>query len=307
MNDLAFAGLALGVCSVAALYLGAWIGRRGKSRLRTFSLWAAVAVLIIYFFGLWDRPILAYIMPSSGLIILANWLPCWGAFIVGIYANATSVAQGRRVVVCIATVLLASYSGVAPLIGTPPRCSPPVGDSALQFQTTPFTCSAAAAATVLRLHGIAATESELAELCLTREGTHWLGVYRGLKLKTMDTAWDVAVEPFTEDALNNGVGLPCVLSISVDTSRFSMDIDHGFLENAGHSVVYLCRDSPSLITVFDPSPEYGLEQWDSSILDCISRGIVLRLVPRRDSAEAVISSSRKRVRSCTSGTLTARL
>ena len=39
------------------------------------------------------------------------------------------------------------------------------------------------------------TEQEMAELCLTRHGTSWQGLYRGLKLKTAGTGWDVASLP----------------------------------------------------------------------------------------------------------------
>ena len=68
-------------------------------------------------------------------------------------------------------------------------------------QTTPYTCTPACAATVLKMHGIPATEQELAELCLTRRGTTWQGLYRGLKRKTANTPYEVEVLSRSADSL----------------------------------------------------------------------------------------------------------
>src|SRR5260221_7046371 len=44
--------------------------------------------------------------------------------------------------------------------------------------------------TTLFRSGISATEQEMADLCITRRGTYWQGLYRGLKLKTAGTLWE---------------------------------------------------------------------------------------------------------------------
>ena len=56
------------------------------------------------------------------------------------------------------------------------------------------TCGAAAAATLLNLRGIPATEQGMIRRCLTsRHGTEPLGLYRGLKLATEGLGPDVRV------------------------------------------------------------------------------------------------------------------
>lgn len=306
MNDLIVASMILGVLSLTAFASGLWLGRHGSSRLRIAIEGIAVTLLGGYLLTIWNRPLLVDLIPSSGLIILANWLPLWGCFFAGVYAASTAISRYRRVVITCVTVMLSAYSGVAPLFGTPPDCKTTLPYSDLQHQTTPYTCSPAAAATVLRLHGIEATERELAELCLTRQGTHWLGLYRGLKVKTTGTNWDVCVEPFSMDALSQHTDLPCILSVNIDTSGFDPEIDHGFLDNMGHSVVCLQRNRPHYMTVFDPSPDYGVEIWNHGILDCVSSGVILRLVPMCDDTRERVMVSRRTAQVANS-TLTAGL
>ena len=86
-----------------------------------------------------------------------------------------------------------------PLLGRTPACSERWDELGTCLQTTDYTCSPACAATLLKKYGIAATEQEMAELCLTRRGTSWQGLYRGLKLKTAGTDWDVAGLPAAPD------------------------------------------------------------------------------------------------------------
>ena len=66
------------------------------------------------------------------------------------------------------------------------------------MQSSPHTCSAASAATLLRFYGIRATEQEMAELCLTRSGTTWLGLYHGLASKLLGSQY--RLEFFETDA-----------------------------------------------------------------------------------------------------------
>ena len=276
-----------------AFVSGLWLGAQGSSTLRILAEGGAVTLLAGYLLTVWNRPLLAQLLPTSGLIILANWLPLWGTFFVGIYARSPSIGRIRRCLVTTVTLVLSGYSCVAPLFGTPPSCCPSSSNAELQYQTTPHTCSPAAAATVLKLHGISATEQELAELCLTRQGTHWLGLYRGLKLKTAGTEWTVVAEPFRPARLRSDSGLPCVLSLNIDTSVFAPNIEHGFVEGAGHSVVCLQSDGHGCVTVFDPSPDFGVEEWNQHILDSVSSGVILRLVPRHAGCPEVAETNRR--------------
>lgn len=109
-----------------------------------------------------------------------------------------------------------------------------------------------------------------------------MGVYRGLMLKTAETDWTVAVESFNNETMNQVVA-PCILSVNVDTSAFENEIDHGFQENVGHSVVYLGKSPHDGCVVFDPAPDFGLEDWLPSMRTSLKSGVILRLVPKPDS------------------------
>ncbi len=306
MNDLTVAIMILGCAILACLLGGFWIGCHGSRSSKVSVQLVALALMAGYITCLWNQPVLTQLMPTSSLIILANWLPLWGSFFVGIYV-ASQVGTYRRAILSVVTLLLCVYSSVAPTLGQPPSCAADITRSELQTQTTPHTCSAACAVSVLRLHGIEASESELAELCLTREGTHWLGVYRGLMLKTADSAWTVAVEPFSVASLIRFGSTPCVLSVNVDTKCFEARTDHGFKKNVGHSVVCLGQSGPRRVAVFDPSPDFGVEDWDHDIFQAVTSGVVLRLVPRQSNDQHTASVTRRLATRFSIGKLTARL
>ena len=305
MNDLTVAIIILGCAILACLLGGFWIGSRGSRCSRMSVQLVALVLMVGYITCLWNQPVLTRLMPTSSLIILANWLPLWGSFFVGIYV-ATQIGTYRRAILSVLTLLLCVYSSVAPTLGEPPCCAANLSRSELQSQTTPHTCSAACAVSVLRLHGIEASESELAELCLTRSGTHWLGLYRGLMLKTEDSAWTVAVESFSETSFFRLCSTPCVLSVNVDTKCFGARSDHGFMKNVGHSVVCLGRSGASRVAVFDPSPDFGVEDWGHDIFRAVKSGVVLRLVPRQLNDQRTVSVTRRLATRFSIGNLTAR-
>jgi hypothetical protein len=306
VNDLTVAIIILGFAIQACLLGGFWIGRCRSRRLRIAVQLAALLLMIVYASCLWNRPVLTQLMPASSLIILANWLPLWGTFFVGIYV-ASKDRSYRRPVLSVLTLLLCVYSGVVPTLGTSPRCAADLVRADLQSQTTPHTCSPACAVSVLRLHGIEATENELAELCLTRQGTHWLGLYRGLMLKTAGSAWTVVVEPFCEAELIRSSSTPCVLSVNVDTKCFGTRRAHGFRQNVGHTVVCLGRSGHGGVAVFDPSPDFGVETWDHEIFRAVESGVVLRLVPRNSNDQRAEKVTQHLAKRYASGNLTARL
>lgn len=286
MSDLSTAILILGCFCCLAFSAGCKISRHHSSSVQLYAQLLATALLPLYFATLWEHPILATIFPVSGLIILGNWLPLWASFFLGIYANTKTVSRSRRISLGIVTSCSIAYSTMAPSFGTAPECG--TQDRILQYQTTPYTCSAACAASILNLHEIQATEGELAQLCLTRQGTHWMGLYRGLMLKTSGTNWTVTVEPFNNMTLNQIVA-PCILAVNVDTSAFENEIDHGFQQDVGHSVVYLGKSPGDGCVVFDPAPEFGMEDWLPSMRSSLKSGVILRLVPRHDTAVTTVA------------------
>ena len=290
--DLVLAIIAIGCCCCVALFVGAAVVEKGSRRARRVAQLLAAAGLTGYFAFLWEQPLLATILPFSSLIILANWLPVLGSFFVGMYLSTASVSLVRRRTVSAMTVTLAAYSVVAPIFGRPPDCRFRPTLMGLQHQSTPFTCSAACAASLLTLHGIDSTEQEMAELCLTRQGTHWMGLYRGLKLKTAGTGWTVRVDRFSKDSLADLQSGPAVLSLNLDMSGMSPDVEHGFQQESGHSVLALGSPGDDLLTVFDPAPDFGLEVWGEPLLQHVTSGVVVRLIPVRPDAEMRVDVTR---------------
>ena len=275
-----------------ALAAGAWVaGRASYIQLLGCELLVGVLMLAFMVF-LWDRPLLVRLLPFSSTIVLGNWLPCIACFFVGVCAQTKSIHWSRRLGLTFVTCGLSVFSLVRPVLGEPPRCFSLQPGKAMQFQTTDETCSAASAANLLRLHGIKTSEYEMACLCLTRTGTHWLGVYRGIKLKLADTPWDVVVEEFDVEGLLHEVlqrssgksamffTSPAVLSLSFVDRPGSQSVATGFSDATGHSVVLLETSTDGCMNVFDPSPEYGFESWPQQFTAGISRAVSLRIVPR---------------------------
>lgn len=279
MSDLSIAILIIGCLCFLTFRGGSRVCRYRSGSARFFAYAFAVLLLPLYFAFVWDRPILAQLIPSSGLIVLGNWLPLWACFFLGSYMSTESVSLLRRRLLCTLTVLLVTYSLAAPRMGTAPDCSDQDPAQELIYQTTPYTCSAACAASILRLHGIEASEGEMAHLCLTRKGTHWMGLFRGLKLKTRGTDWTVVADAYSQEALDS-MTHPGILAINVDTTRFDSEVDHGFSSQSGHSVIYLGRSPGDGTVVFDPSPDFGMEDWFQTTRDSVRDGVILRLVPR---------------------------
>lgn len=282
MSDLSIAILIVGGLCFLTFRGGSRVSRYRSSRVRGFIQLSVVVLLPLYFAFAWNRPILSQLIPWSGLIVLGNWLPLWASFFLGCYMATESVSLTRRRLLCGFTFALIGYSLAAPRLGSAPQCEVQVDRQGLVYQTTPYTCSAACAASILRLHGIEASEGEMADLCLTREGTHWMGLFRGLKLKTQGTDWTVVAIEYSEDELNALTG-PGILAVNVDTSRFEADVDHGFSSHTGHSVVFLGRSPGDGTVVFDPSPDFGMEDWFQPTRSSVRDGVILKLAPRSNS------------------------
>ena len=171
---------------------------------------------------------------------------------------------------------------VEPLLGETPRCRDAwIGGVCLQ--TSPDTCSPAAAATLLSRFGIEAQESELAQLCLTRVGTMWQGLYRGLKLKVDSRDYEVEVfEGSVEELLHSFDG-PQILAVGVSDDRphpswYTEEL--GWSPGVRHSVVLLDQLPDGLLLVADPS--VGYEFWTRDDLEVLWLGRSLRLRTRDD-------------------------
>jgi ABC-type bacteriocin/lantibiotic exporter with double-glycine peptidase domain len=184
----------------------------------------------------------------------------------------------RRGLLIVPLVAICLHRVLSPAFARPPT---PLADrwkGAVALQTSPATCSPAAAATLLRAHGIAAKESEMATLCLTGErGTTSHGLFRGLKLKTANTPWDVEAFQMNEARLRKLDG-PAILTVRLDPSP-AVDPRYqrlwGWTPGVAHSVVFLGFTNDGKVDVADPA--IGAEQWSAKDLHVLWHGEGLRL------------------------------
>jgi hypothetical protein len=283
MGDLALgygvlAGLAL------ALFLGTVRLSRGFSPRSCDRAGAAVVVLLfVYIRTLWFDVRLADWLPFSNLIALGNWLPLFAAVLAGLVWRRCSATPSRRLLTLAQLAAAGGLAAVYPLLGSTPNCGDRWDKLGTCLQTTPYTCSPAAAATLLKRHGIAASEQEMAELCLTRRGTNWQGLYRGLALKTAGTPWEVQVCRVDAETLLRGKSGPMILSVGLErgaSANGDFTRELGWVPGVSHSVVLERVSSTGTATIADPASEMCREQWDREMLATLYRGYGLRLAPR---------------------------
>lgn len=278
MRDLVVGYFVVGGISLVACLIGVVVVRGASRIVRTFL----VAVLV--------ASILAFAVKGQGRLVVAQWLPFSNAILVG---NFTMVGSA-----CLAGFVLAWPSlplwrrtlfsigmwgvGIAALMHQMPRDPPQSGNEWIDnvcIQSNRASCSACAAATMLAHYGIPADEPEMMELCLTgAKGTPSLGLYRGLKLKTADTPYDVIVFRTDLETLLEADWGPVVLLVKLEVGA---DVDPryeqqwGWTPGLGHAVVYYGRAGNDRIEIGDPS--IGREQWKIDDLRVLWQGEGIRL------------------------------
>lgn len=283
MGDIHLGLLALGMLATALFVVGRMVGER-VSRFKANCLAGLTFVLlVVYTLWLWDQVLLAWVLPFENLIVVGNWYPLAGAFLGGLAFAKHSQSSFRRWLPVLGLELAATATLASPLWGATPRCGNQWDSTGVCLQTTNQTCSAASAATLLKLHGINATEQEMAELCLTRNGTSWMGLYRGLKKKTAGTKWDVEVFACSSEDLRS-FHQPAILSVGLAQNSHADPIyqtEWGWTPGMRHSVVLLSFVGNHFAEIAEPSQGVGRESWPIEVLNELFCGQGLRLVERR--------------------------
>jgi hypothetical protein len=283
MVDLISGALVIGSLAAAIFALFGRLSRRFSYGQQVALAASVVAALLYYVSTLWYDVRMARWLPVSNLVIVGNWLPLIAAALAALVWRQLEVQPARRALCLAGLGSAALLSMVYPLLGAAPECRDRWDKLGTCLQSTERTCSPAAAATLLRQHGIAATEQEMAELCLTREGTSWLGLFRGLKLKTAGTPYDVEVVACTASQLEDFRGQPLLLSVGLPRGGQhdpAYTHEFGWQPGVNHSVVLLRYDAAGNALVADPALEMCREYWSPEMLDTLWRGYAFRLVPR---------------------------
>jgi predicted double-glycine peptidase len=280
LNDVYIAIAIMGAASVGAFVLATVLATRLKPKTVAALAVLACAFIVSFALVLHDNLLLARLLPFSAVIILGNWLPPGVCFLAGVAWRRMSGPAARKAVLLLPLMLLCAYQSH----GWLPADPPPLDDrwkEGVCRQTSSASCSAAAAATLLRAHGIDAGEAEMARLCLTRpSGTSMLGLYRGLKLKCTDAGWEV--QPFRADVdgLRRESG-PVILSVRLDAGpeidpRYARD--WGWAPGVAHTVVLFGFDADGKPQIGDPA--VGRERWSARDLRALWHGDAIRLVRR---------------------------
>ena len=290
MDLLAAVAVQAGVAA-AAFGLGVGAGRlcRGPGRRRVRELPLALAALAGGALALWliagREPVwVVRLLPVPAAIVYGNPAPGLAGLLAGLLAAHAAVPAWRRLPLAAAVAGVGLWGPASTLLHEPPAVRPS-RSAGVDLQTHPATCSAAAAATLLRDRGVGGyTEREMARLCLTGErGTPPLGVYRGLFL-----AAEAAGSPLrpvfhrltVQELRERPDLLPAVVSVrltdALDAREPRYRREWGWLLNVTHSVVLFRFTGGGRVEVGDPGA--GREMWSVRGLEELWVGDVLSLV-----------------------------
>ncbi|MGC4046964.1 MAG: hypothetical protein QM758_24480 [Armatimonas sp.] len=259
----------------------------GRTRFAPWLLGLGILWAFFYALFLYDRLFLVRFLPHPVPALVAGsclLLPTT----VGLAALAAPRLKGtshRRATLLTPLILGGAWHALSPFLGSPPATdSAAAGEDEVVRQTSDSSCSAASAATILNYARIDATESELANLCLTRiSGTPMLGVYRGLRQKTAGTPWTVSVlshANLSELRRSCQYG-PVLLSVGLDRWQRGYDpryvTEWGWTPGKRHAVVLFGFLPDGKLDIGDPS--IGREKWEEKALTVLwnGEGIQLRL------------------------------
>ena len=285
MNDLAIGILIIGLISALILVGTLRLSILLSSRLSNLLAIFVIAMMLTYEVLIEDNVNLTHVLPFSNAIVLGNWFPLFVAMLAGLLWRRIPGGWFRRAFAIgslVAACLVATYW---PILTHPPKMDDRWSTRILPvcLQTSPASCTPAAAATLLAHNGIKATEQEMALLCLTSErGTSLLGLWRGLKLKTAGTDFDVYMfNNGTLDDLNHGG--PVLISVELQNDALPLAkhlSTKGWLPGVPHTVVVFAVLPFGKLRVGDPA--IGLDKpWDVDDLKVLWHGVGARLVPNK--------------------------
>lgn len=237
--------------------------------------WLVLDVLVLR-----HSAIFARVIPWADVIALGNLSPLAIALLVAMLFRLRSGNIAFSIILAVALGGAGTWQSYRWLFDPKPETNDR-WRGIVCMQTSGATCSAAAAATLLGMHDIPTTESEMADLCLTTlDGTSQLGLYRGLCIKTRGTPWKVEV--FGGDIERVYASAPAVISVGI--GRFQ-DVDPRYEREWSwsrgvlHTVVFLgtVRDGKR---VYVADPGVGQEQWMRENAKTLWKGAGFRLVKR---------------------------
>ncbi len=302
MEDIRLAAGLIGFLSIGMFALVFRLLNGRSNNVLDLSALVVVGLIMAYMHTVWGQLWIVQWIPLPSVIILSNWFPpllgalsavVWLKLDPEIPDDATEEetdhlyrsAIWRKVPITVVLVCAAIYSVSYFIPRQPPECGdkwlPPPNPQLVWpvcMQTTPHTCSAAAAATILNTLGIQASEQEMAQLCLTKSGTTWLGLYHGLSTKLLGTDrrvefFEGRVDAVSEYSKEHPLLLCCRLDPEI-AEKEPRYVQNGWIPGTPHSVTYFGSINGVHI-VGDPS--MGYEAWTEKDLKNLWTGEGLRI------------------------------
>jgi len=278
--DLLVGIFIIGLLSAMLFVVSLRASRRLHERLVHLLGIFVVAMIVAYVVRVQGHPSLSHVLPFSNLIVLSNWQPLLVSALAGLLWHRLPAQLWRKSAVTVAMVAACLLSVYRPILAQAPAMHDR-WDGPVCLQTSQASCSPAAAATLLGQHGIRSTEQEMAMLCLTsNEGTQMLGLYRGLKLKTRGTPWDVYM--FSGGTIDDLRGMgPALLSVELRPEADGVRElqGGGWMVGVPHSVVLVGFIGTERVAIADPS--FGRQIWTMDELRLLWHGDGVRLVRAR--------------------------
>lgn len=239
------------------------------------------AAMLLWAIGMEDSAWLYQHLPLKHGLVLWNLAPPLLAATLGFAGSLAPLHRWR--IAGYAGLLLALnayYYGV--LLTGGPACGEQ-RDGIATLQTTEHTCAPAAAATLLRLHGIETDEAAMARLCLTStRGTAIGQLYHGLRTMCDGRGLAVRVRSVPRAALA-GVMPPAIISVrltpAVDAREPRYRRQWGWLLGIPHAVVLLERRPDGTVRMADPM--IGIETWHAGALEDLWDGKAVTLERER--------------------------
>ncbi|MBN2711345.1 MAG: hypothetical protein JXR97_02785 [Planctomycetes bacterium] len=252
---------------------------------------AALAVGGVVAYSMWlnESAFFALMIPGESVMILSRWFPLFAAVIAGFAWRLLPNRTARRLLTIGPLIFFAIFKSYADIACGVVDVRRDVWLDGVCLQTTNVTCSAASAATALRAKGINTSEREMASACYTTiRGTTFLGLVRGLRIKTAGTG--ILLKPdygLTVADLKQMVAKgPVVIWVRLDEGE-GTDPRYrekwGWVPGVSHAVVVFSFPSADRVEIGDPS--VGREQWSIKGLNDLWHGEGILLEDRGDGNE----------------------
>lgn len=277
MRDIYFGLAVIAAVSAGMLFAGLALGRKlGPKAFASVALVVCAVVVLLATF-LTDHLLVARLLPFSNVIVLGDWIPPAVALLAGLAWRRIPGRPWRRGLLVSALLLLCGFRSYGRLFAQPPPLEEK-WKGGVCLQTSQASCSAAAAATLLKAHGVETGEAEMAGLCLTRPaGTPMHGLYRGLKLKGAGAGMGVQAFRVDLESLRREKR-PVILSVRLEPDR-GVDERYerlwGWTPGVSHTVVLFGFREDGKADIGDPA--VGRENWRVEDLRVLWHGEGIRL------------------------------